>query len=76
MDLLNPMFLLGLVEFLAIIALAIAGFARLRGRRSRLDRVADVTSSAMAMGVYPPSLRGGGPEVPPPPDDAEDTPRG
>jgi len=69
MDLLNPLFLIGLLEFVVVLVVAIAGIARLRRRRSRLDRAADLTSSAIAAGVYPPSLRGGGPEVPPPPDE-------
>jgi ribosomal protein L4 len=69
MDVLNPMFLLGLVEFLAILAVAFAGIARWRRRRSRLDRVGSTVASAAAMSVYPPSLRGGGPEVPPRPDE-------
>ena len=69
MELLNPGFLFGLVEFLAILAVAIAGVARWRRRRSRLDHVASTVASAAAMSVYPPSLRGGGPDVPPPPDE-------
>lgn len=72
MDLINPMFLLGLLQFVAILAVAIAGFARLRGRRSRLDHVADISSAAISMAVYPPSLRGGGPKVPPPLAESED----
>jgi hypothetical protein len=67
------MFLFGLVEFLAILAVAFAGIARWRRRRSRLDRFASTVASAAALSVYPPSLRGGGPEVPARPDE-DDTP--
>jgi hypothetical protein len=54
--------------FIAALAVLGAGIARLRGRRSRIDRAADVLGSSAAMAVYPPSLRGGGVEIPPPPD--------
>jgi hypothetical protein len=62
---------LGLLPLIAAVLVMIAGARRLMGRRSRLDRLADVIASAMSQMVYPPSLRGGGPVVPPPPDEAE-----
>ncbi len=59
------------VAFLAGLMVIVAGVARLRGRRSRFDRAAGTVASAAAMGVYPPSLRGGGVAVPPRPDEPE-----
>ncbi len=69
MELLNGAvgLLLMLIELVAVPAVLVAGLARLRGRRSRLDRVASLTASAFAMSIYPPSLRGGGVVVPPRP---------
>jgi hypothetical protein len=57
------------IPFIAAVAVLVAGVARLRGRRSRIDRAADVLRASVAISVYPPSLRGGGIEVPPPPDE-------
>lgn len=55
----------GMLPLFGAIAVAVIGFRRLRGHRSgRLDRIADTTASAVSVGVYPPSLRGGGPVVP------------
>jgi hypothetical protein len=62
---------LGLLPLVGAVLVMIAGGRRLMGRRSRLDRVADFTASAMSQMVYPPSLRGGGPVVPPPTDEDE-----
>lgn len=59
--------ILGLIGLFAMVFVFIGGIARLRGRRSRFDRLADLLSSAYAKSVYPPSLRGGGTVVPPSP---------
>jgi len=59
--------------FLAALAVLVGGLLRLLGRRNRrLDRIATVTSSAAAMSVYPPSLRGVTPVVPPAPFEDDD----
>lgn len=59
--------LFGLLPAVAAAAVLVAGIQRLRGRRSRaLDGVADVARAAFARSIYPPSLRGGGPDVPVP----------
>ena len=74
----EPLGFLGQAGMFAVaVFVALAGMARIRGRRSRFDRTAAGLSSAAVLGVYPPSLRGGGPEVPPPPilDDEDDKPR-
>jgi len=56
------------VAFLAALIVAVAGIARLRGRRLHgMDRAADLTATSAARSVYPESLRGGGPTEPVPP---------
>jgi len=56
------------VAFVAALVVAVAGLARLRGRRLRgIDRAADLTATSAARSVYPESLRGGGPVEPVPP---------
>ena len=66
MDILNLAVAMTLtaVTFGAALLVLIAGVLRLTGRRSRLEGLASTLSSATTMGVYPPSLRGGGPVVP------------
>lgn len=54
MDLLSPAFLFGLIEFAAILSVAVAGIVRLRGHRSRMDRAAVTVASAAPLSVYPP----------------------
>ena len=56
---------IGLLPLVAAVVVMIAGIRRLSGRdRTPIDRVADVSSRAVARSIYPPSLRGGGPDVP------------
>ena len=58
--------------FVAAVLVLLAGVRRMLGRRSsRLDRVAGSMAAAASMATYPPSLRGGGPEVPLPPEGRE-----
>ena len=58
----------GLLPLVAAIAVLIGGVRRLRGRRGGpIDRVGALTGSAVGRGIYPESLRGGGPIVPVPP---------
>lgn len=55
------------ILFLAALFVLVVGLLRLLGRRiGRLDRAAEVTAAAAAMTVYPASLRGVAPVVPPP----------
>lgn len=71
----DPMELLlmgsGLLTFLGLVALMIAGVARLRGRRSRFDVIANGYARATSMSVYPASLRGT-PEIVPPPAEIQE----
>ncbi len=54
------------VVFLAALVVLVGGLLRLIGRRNRrLDGIASATSAAAAMSVYPASLRGVAPMVPP-----------
>jgi hypothetical protein len=58
MDLMPFYFIgLGVLVLGGPLLLVIAGYARMRGRRSRFDRVAQVFASTSAAGIYPPSLR-------------------
>lgn len=46
-------------------ALAVAGILRLAHRRAKhVEVAADALTRAYAAGIFPPSLRGGGPQVP------------
>lgn len=75
MDALATLMTLAFASIMPIGALIvmIAGISRLRGRRSRFDRAASIAGPAVAVRVFPPSLRGGGLDIPPP---AEEQPAG
>ena len=50
--------IIGIVGIGPLVVLAIAATARMRGKRSRFDRVAELFARGTAAGVFPPSARG------------------